>query len=381
MTMAVSAPEPTERLQNSSWTDKARTAGGCLLYFAFSLGGLVVLVLALQGIGWIAKNIHPWTALAAEIAGLGSVPLSLLLAIFRKTRAIGAVGLLISSYVIGLGLCIWSLIIAYNFAGVVWLIIGLAFVGIGVVPVALVASAISGAWSIAGRIAGMATLVYVSRALSTFLAEREERHTSAPVGEAARAYREAVNNQMKAENTLLSACRHKFGDGYGASGLLVSAYIDVLERATVKNSHSRSRMELPSSPEEMKRTIVEVTQVALARQEEDSAIELLKMLYVSLARFLPESQALLVTQRNLGWLSEDPNHPGLRGSKEAEAVEAEVYADEDQLSRDFDRIILALLEKASAQSERTKLEKQLLDLFHELAPDDPQFVEHLLPEV
>lgn len=265
MTMALSIPEPTERLQNSSWRDKARTVGGCLLYFAFTLGGLVVVVLALQGMGWIAKNIHPWTALAAEIAGLGIVPLSLLLAIFRKTRAISTVGLLISSYVIGLGLWIWSLIIAYNFAGVAWLIIGLVFVGIGVVPVALVAAAISGGWSI-------------------------------------------------------------------------------------------------------------------ARREEDSAIELLKMLYASLARFLPEPQALLVTQRNLAWLSGDPKHPGLRGAKEAEAVEAEVNADEEQLSQDFDRVILALLEKARAQSDKTRLEKQLLDLFHELAPDDPQFVEDLLLE-
>lgn len=197
---------------------------------------------------------------------------------------------------------------------------------------------------------------------------REELH------EKLLAYREAIHKEIEIDKTLLSACQHQFSEGYGSSGLLACAYSDVIAKATIENSRSRSKSELPSSPEKIKQAIIAITEISITRQENETALGLLKILYLSLARFLPESQSLLVTERNLGWLSEDPNHPSLRRSKEADRIDAEVDAEEDRLTQEFDQITLELLEGelAKAQREKTNAEKQLLENFYKLSSDAPE---------
>ena len=137
--------------------------------------------------------------------------------------------------------------------------------------------------------------------------------------------------------------RQEFGKGYGPSGLLVCKYSDILANATIENSRSRNEAELPSSPEEIKQAIIEIAKLAIKGPENESTRELLKMIYISLSRFLPEREASLVTERNLWWLSGDPNHSGLRRSKEAAQLDAEIDAEEDRLAQEFDEIILELL--------------------------------------
>ena len=165
-------PEQAEQPTTSKWRDIAASIGGWLLYLTFGFGGIALLLLFFQGVGWIRDNVYPWSTLAAGIAALAVVPISILLAIFRKSRGIGAIGLLISSYVIGLGLWIWSLIVVYEFAGVFWLIVGVVIGGIGVVPVAFIAALFFREWSIAGQILIAAIFVYGVRWISLFLSER-----------------------------------------------------------------------------------------------------------------------------------------------------------------------------------------------------------------
>jgi tetratricopeptide (TPR) repeat protein len=63
-------------------------------------------------------------------------------------------------------------------------------------------------------------------------------------------------------------------------------------------------------------------------------------------------------------------------------MDAEIDAEEDRLAQEFDEIILELLkdELAKTKSEKTKAQMKLLELFHELSPDDPDFVEDMLFE-
>lgn len=164
--------EQGEQRTTSRRRDIAGSIGGWLLYLTFGFGGIALLLLFFQGVGWIRANIYPWSSLAAEIAALAVVPISILLAIFRRSRGIGAIGLLISSYVIGLGLWIWSLIVVYVFAGLFWLIVGVVIGGIGVVPIAFIAALLFREWSIAGQILIAAIFVYGIRWISLFLSER-----------------------------------------------------------------------------------------------------------------------------------------------------------------------------------------------------------------
>src|ERR1700749_1223782 len=165
--------------QASKLKDTAAGIGGCLLYIALAFGSLTLLVLLLRGVGWVAAHVYPWAVFAAGIALFIVVPISLLLSIFKKSRSIGSIGLFISSYVIGLSLWIWSLIVAYSLAGTVWLIIGLVFGGIGVVPIAFVAALLSREWSVAGQILITAAIVYAMRWFGLFLEERLGREQAA----------------------------------------------------------------------------------------------------------------------------------------------------------------------------------------------------------
>ena len=146
--------------------------GGCLTYLIFAFGGLVLIIMAFKGTPWIAENIYPWVMWAAGISAFIVVPVSLLLAIFRRTRGIGGAGLFFSSYVIGLSTWVWSLIIAYSLAGVFWMIIGLVFGGVGIVPIAFIASLLKAEWAIALQILVVAVVVFVLRGFGLFLSEK-----------------------------------------------------------------------------------------------------------------------------------------------------------------------------------------------------------------
>ena len=140
--------------------------GGCVFLAALAIGNIALLVMLLRGTPWIAENFYPWTVQAAKVALFFVVPTCSVLAFFRKGRGIGGLGLVLSSYVIGFSLWVWSLIVAYALAGVFWIIVGLLFVGIGVIPIAMVAAALNAQWSVAGQMSNVNwyyCCVYTSR--------------------------------------------------------------------------------------------------------------------------------------------------------------------------------------------------------------------------
>jgi hypothetical protein len=149
--------------------------GGCLVYIAIAIGGLVLLIMFLRGTPWIAENFYPWTVQAAKITLYFVIPTCSVLAFFRKGRGLGGLGLSLSSYVIGFSLWVWSLIVAYSLGGVFWIIVGLLFAGVGVIPIAIVAAALKAQWSIAGQMLLGLVVVLALRAIGTSLVENDAR--------------------------------------------------------------------------------------------------------------------------------------------------------------------------------------------------------------
>lgn len=167
-------PAQIKRNNVSKWKETAIGVAGCLLYLVFAIGGIALLVLLFRGMGWITENVYPWTIVISQIALFIIMPISLILSIFRKTRGLGSVGILISSYTWGLSLWVWSLIIAYSLAGTFWLIFGILLGGIGIVPIALIAALIASKWFIALQITLSAIVIFAVRGFSIFLAARAE---------------------------------------------------------------------------------------------------------------------------------------------------------------------------------------------------------------
>lgn len=162
----------TEQPRKSKWKDVASSAGVILLIIFFIAGGFALLALLISGVGWVSEKIYPLTIILSQIALFAIIPISLLLIIFKKTRGFGAIGLLMSSYLLGISLWVWSLIIAYTLAGTFWLVVGLILGGIGIVPIAFIAALFSAKWFIVLQIGISAIVIYAVRAFSIFLADR-----------------------------------------------------------------------------------------------------------------------------------------------------------------------------------------------------------------
>ena len=96
------------------------------------------------------------------------------LGIFKKTKNASAIGLIVSSYVYGLTLRFWALLLAYLLWGTTAVIFGLYMAGVGVVPLALLASAIKGEWGITGQIILLLILTFGSRLLGCYFSQRAD---------------------------------------------------------------------------------------------------------------------------------------------------------------------------------------------------------------
>jgi hypothetical protein len=152
--------------------------GGCLvpMFLAIlAIGSIALVVTLLNQMPWISTNLYPGTLKVARIALFFIVPTCSVLAFFRKGRAIGGLGLVLSSYMIGFSLWVWSLMMAYALAGVVWIIVGLLFLGIGVIPIAIVAAALNDQWSVAGQMIIGIFIVFTLRIIGNLLLNSESK--------------------------------------------------------------------------------------------------------------------------------------------------------------------------------------------------------------
>jgi hypothetical protein len=153
--------------------------------FIESIGGFLVGVIVLIGMAflagiflkggvWLSIKILPLIAIVAWIVFALNLFIVLPLGIFDKTKAISAFGLVISSYIFGLYIFCWSMLLAYLFWGVTGLVIGLFIAGVGVVPVAMLAVTVNGEWLVLVQLFIMAIVTYGSRVLGFYFADKAD---------------------------------------------------------------------------------------------------------------------------------------------------------------------------------------------------------------
>lgn len=107
------------------------------------------------------------------------VPILILLSFFRRTRAASGAGFVAVSYVFGLATWVWAFLIALELWGWAGVVVGLFFVGVGVVPVAMLASAFNGMWGMAGQLLLSVAIVFGLRFLGVWISEKSAEEKSA----------------------------------------------------------------------------------------------------------------------------------------------------------------------------------------------------------
>jgi len=152
--------------------DFLKSIGGIIIGIGVLLGSIFLLVFFIKGGVWLGAMVLPWLSIMMWLVFILNIIIFLPLGIFKKTRSVSAFGFVISSYVYGLTLWFWALLLTYLIWGTRAVFIGLFIAGIGVIPIAILATAFKGEWIITGEIILLLVLTYGSRMLGFYFAER-----------------------------------------------------------------------------------------------------------------------------------------------------------------------------------------------------------------
>jgi hypothetical protein len=153
-----------------------------------AIGGFLLMISILTAVGLLAaffikgslsvsEVLYPWLSLISAIAFFICILLLLPLAIFQKTRAFSGLGLFIASHIFGAGLWVWAFLLTYSIWGATALFIGLFLAGIGVVPIAMLATLFNGEWSIFGQLVLLLVFTFGSRSLGYYLVEKGDEQS------------------------------------------------------------------------------------------------------------------------------------------------------------------------------------------------------------
>jgi hypothetical protein len=154
--------------------EKLKNLASIVFGFAVMIGLAFLPFIFIKGAFWASENILPTLAKAGWIA-LALVFLVLLpLSIFRALRAFTGTAIYLSSYLFGLICWLFGFIITYSLWGIWAIIIGMLFLGVGVVPIAMIASLFKGAWQFLIVLLVLTVLTFGTRIGGFFIAEKGE---------------------------------------------------------------------------------------------------------------------------------------------------------------------------------------------------------------
>src|SRR5688500_3524599 len=117
---------------DSKAKDSLLAVVGCLTQLLYPVAAAVLLITFLKGAVWASETLLPLSTLLSFIALGASLFIFGPMAIFRPLRQVSGVGLVASSFVVGITLWLLCLLYVYAEWGLGWLIGGLIFAGVGV---------------------------------------------------------------------------------------------------------------------------------------------------------------------------------------------------------------------------------------------------------
>jgi len=122
------------------------------LFIAIAVGGFFLLGLLLIGTEAVSAWAYPFLSTLVEYVAVFGLPILLVLALVPSARSIAGGGLIIASYVFGVTLWMWALLVTLGIWGWFGVIFGLLAGGVGIVPIAMLASLVHGEWAVLGQL-------------------------------------------------------------------------------------------------------------------------------------------------------------------------------------------------------------------------------------
>jgi hypothetical protein len=129
-----------------SLKDTLAGIGSLLLFAAIGAAGFALLSVFYYGAAWASAQVLPFLSALARTSFALVLFVLIPLAIPRATRTFAAFGMLIASYVFGLTTWMTGLLLTLTLWGFLGVVIGLLLGGVGVVPLAGLATLFNGMW-------------------------------------------------------------------------------------------------------------------------------------------------------------------------------------------------------------------------------------------
>ena len=152
--------------------DKIKGLGSGVIGIAILFGLIFLAVIFTKGITWFGGFISPLMPPIFFTTVLVSIFVLIPMGLLKRTRGYAAIGFLISSYIYGVILWFSSLLITYDYWGGVGVAIGLFLMGIGIVPISLLATLFHADWDGLGTTVLLIILVYGVRLLAVWLGNK-----------------------------------------------------------------------------------------------------------------------------------------------------------------------------------------------------------------
>ena len=135
---------------------------------------IAVPIVVLRGSLWASTHLLNPLITAGWIAVALDVLLLLPLSIFKKLRGFTGTGIMFSSFLFGAVTWLLGLVVTYSLWGGFAVIVGVLFMGVGVVPIGMAASAWNGMWEPFFTLSVLTVVTFGSRFLGGFIAATGE---------------------------------------------------------------------------------------------------------------------------------------------------------------------------------------------------------------
>jgi hypothetical protein len=159
-------------------TEQLKAMGAWVLIIVVLIIISWVLNLLIAGGVWAGVKIYPFLQLIMCVTLVVTFLIFAPLSLIRRLRPLVGTCMVFASYVYGITLWVWSLLLTYAVWGGGAVIIGLFLMGIGVVPIAMLACVVKGSWQVFAQLVVLAALTYGVRLWGTFLSASKEKQLS-----------------------------------------------------------------------------------------------------------------------------------------------------------------------------------------------------------
>lgn len=175
---AVTLRDDLPSLRTMNIAEGLKNAGmvfGGLVVLGLLLGLSALLIGSATAVSlWLLQWTQPVFWLAVAISLFILAPLALI----PPARAAAAIGFVVASYVFGAIMWIWGITYTYVVWGFFGVIIGLVIMGVGVVPIAMLASLLHADWMTLVGFVISAVLTFGLRALALWLAKKVDERAA-----------------------------------------------------------------------------------------------------------------------------------------------------------------------------------------------------------